>query len=363
MPPIRYYNMIGAKDVGFRFGIRKRLVLDALEQGNKPTARVYETTVKTVRKWVERYRKDGLPGLEEMSHAPHPIPHKTKPEVEERVIAKKKVLKGFGVGRMVKEFELGCGKQAALRILKEKGLLKLRKRKRQRRNDLREEKAKWRFGEVACVDTKDLSDIPAYWTQMKQLDLPAWQYSYREVRTGLMFLGYARERSLQHATVFAEWITAWLSEHGVESKESRWQTDGGSEFIGSWNTLKKSDFIKVLERHGISHFQIPKVTYNADVETIHNLIELEFFDIESFQNRRDFFTKVSTYQRWFNILRKNSHKWNKSPLDILQKAAPNVGHAIVSLPALDLDLLVSRKITNLLKSHSPPGGYHLPDHA
>ena len=339
------------------------MVLEAMATGIKPTARAFKATVKTVRKWVKRYRSQGLPGLRELSRAPKSIPHKTKPDVEAAVVAKKHVLKGFGAGRMVREFALGCGKGAALRILKEHGLLDRRRKKRLRRNDLRDEKAKWRAGEVACVDTKHLVDIPAYWTQMKALDLPEWQYSYREVRTGLMFLGFAQVLSLQHATVFAEWVLAWLEEHGLKSPGDRWQTDGGSEFIGSWCAKDKSDFIKTLEARGVRHFQIPKTTYNADVETVHHLIELEFYDIERFKDRREFFRKASTYQRWFNAHRKNSHKWNKSPLDILREAAPQAAEAVVTLPALDLDDLVRRKVRHLLQSPSPPGGYHVPGRA
>lgn len=128
---------------------------------------------------------------------------------------------------------------------------------------------------------------------------------------------------------------------------------------------KKSEFIKALELQKVVHFQIPKTTYNADVETVHNLIELEFFDIEHFHDRKDFFTKASTYQRWFNILRKNSNKDDKSPLDILREVAPHVTPAVTSFHALDLDLLTRDKISNLLQlqstSSSPPGGYHVPD--
>ena len=111
----------------------------------------------------------------------------------------------------------------------------------------------------------------------------------------------------------------------------------------------------------MDHFQIPKTTYNADVETVHNLIELEFFDIETFRDRGDFFLKASTWQRWFNILRKNGHKWDKSPLDIIREAAPQAGEAVATLPVLDLDDLVSRKIAHLIKSSHPhQGGYHVP---
>jgi transposase len=181
--PVEYLTMMKSKDAAFRFGIRRTMVLDAMEKGIKPTARAFRATVKTVRKWVKRYGDLGLPGLQEQSRAPHYIPHKTTPATEAAVVAKKRELKGFGARRMVQEFDLGCGKGAALRILKEHGLLNCRRKKRCRRNDLKDEKAKWRVGEVSCVDTKDLTDIPAYWTQMKALGLPQRQYSYREVRT------------------------------------------------------------------------------------------------------------------------------------------------------------------------------------
>jgi len=38
----------------------------------------------------------------------------------------------------------------------------------------------------------------------------------------------------------------------------------------------------------------------ADVETVHNLIETEFLEIESFSSRTDFFNKAYTYQLFFN---------------------------------------------------------------
>ena len=37
------------------------------------------------------------------------------------------------------------------------------------------------------IDVKDLSDIPQYWTYMKKLKLPRYQYSFRELSTGLSF--------------------------------------------------------------------------------------------------------------------------------------------------------------------------------
>jgi len=159
--------------------------------------------------------------------------------------------------------------------------------------------------------------------------------------------------SLNHATIFVEVIGNWLLEHGVKTEGTIWQTDGGSEFIGSWNAKNKSIFIKKIESIGIEHFQIPKVTYNADVETVHNTIELEFFDIEAFNNKENFFDKVSTYSIYYNLVRKNSYKHNKSPLEILIERGEDINPEVLTLPALDLDKLFEIKF-----NHSPPVGGH-----
>ena len=43
--------------------VRKAMVKYALEHGMKPAARKFETTVKTVKKWVKRFREDSEEGL------------------------------------------------------------------------------------------------------------------------------------------------------------------------------------------------------------------------------------------------------------------------------------------------------------
>jgi len=64
---------------------------------------------------------------------------------------------------------------------------------------------------------------------------------------------------------------------------------------------------------------------NADVESFHKLVEVEFFDLEHFNSRADFWQKVATYQNWFNLTRKSSCKGWRSPCQILSKAAPRRG--------------------------------------
>ncbi len=43
--------------------LRYEMVMMALERGNKPTARYYNTYPSTVRRWVKIYKEKGLQGL------------------------------------------------------------------------------------------------------------------------------------------------------------------------------------------------------------------------------------------------------------------------------------------------------------
>ncbi len=66
---------------------RLRLVAYARQHGIKPTARLFQTTVPTVRKWLRRYQQQGPRGLIELSRAPHHQPGKTPVDIEQQVAA------------------------------------------------------------------------------------------------------------------------------------------------------------------------------------------------------------------------------------------------------------------------------------
>ena len=92
-------------------------------------------------------------------------------------------------------------------------------------------------------------------------------------------------------------------------------------------------------------------TNQSDVETVHRRIENEFFDLESFRNRPEFFAKASLYQLYFNLVRPNSHKGNLSPWQILHQLHPR-------LP-LQLCLLAPIALHHQL---DPQGGSLVPRH-
>lgn len=191
------------------------------------------------------------------------------------------------------------------KIWREAGVGGRRRRKKYRtKQNLREAKKRFKLFEKACEDTKDPQDILEYYWDVKSSGLPKFQYTFREVSCGLQFLGYADELSLTHATLFAEYVNAHLEKHDLLPEVSIRQTDNDGEYIGSWNAKSPSSYTKEIEKlDGQMHHCIfsGAKTCQSDAETVHNLIEREFFEIESFEDREDFFSKAHTYQQYFTF--------------------------------------------------------------
>jgi len=73
-----YFALI--REMRNAYNHRLRLVESARQRGIKPTARLFATTVPTVRKWLRRYQQRGPSGLVALSRARHHQPHKTPPQ-------------------------------------------------------------------------------------------------------------------------------------------------------------------------------------------------------------------------------------------------------------------------------------------
>ncbi len=353
MCPIGYYEMMrNCKDPRL---LRLKMVQYAQEKGNKRAAEVFRVQVKTVRKWRRRYESEGYAGLVDRSRAPHRPSQKISTEERKAAIAYKRKYRTFGALRIKHLFSLPMSEKAIRRIWRDSGICTRRRRKHQTKNDLREIKQQWRLFEQSCVDTKHLSDIPEYWPQMKRYRLPLYQYTFREVVSGLQFLGYGSECSITYATLFARTVLDHLSRCGVDLSGCRIQTDNGSEFIGSWQARHESIFTQTIASiPGLIHTTIPVAAHRwqADVETVHHLIEDEFYCVETFSSRREFFLKAATYLLWFNTVRPNSSKAWKSPWHIIHERNTSIPPQIAFLSPVMLDECFSRQNALLSPFHA-----------
>ena len=353
MRPYAYYTVMRqSQDPRF---LRLRMALYAKDHGVKPAARAFKVTPKTVRKWLARF--DGkIASLDAHSRAPHARPRKLGKVAEAKILAAKRQAPRFSARRLKLEFALSYSVKAIARVCRDHGLNRpWRRKKPQTKRLLREVKARWRFCQQIDVDTKNLCDIPEYWQPLKGLHLPQYQYTARDVTTGLLFLGYSNELSLAYATVFAERIIKHLQACGIDLGRATWQSDNGSEFIGSWQAKHDSAFTAAIQRvAGQAHRTIPpgQHRFQADVETVHNLMEQEFYEVERFAGRDDFRAAANRYQLFFNLARRNSAKENKTPWELVESKRPAASPLIPLLSVPYLDELHDAIL------HSPPaGGY------
>src|SRR3990172_1980146 len=112
--PLRYFDL--SRDMRNPFNLRLSLASYARQHGIKAAARLFQTTVPTVRKWLRRYQAAGLQGLQALSRAPHSCPHQIAGERQARILELRRQLPTFSAQRLRREFDLPASPSAAYRI-------------------------------------------------------------------------------------------------------------------------------------------------------------------------------------------------------------------------------------------------------
>ena len=336
---------------------RYQMVIHAREHGVKPTARLYATSPKTVRKWFLRFIEGGYKALDDLSRRPHYSPNAVPEDDAKHIVKLKAKYKRLGAEQVKILESLSTSSKTIRKIWRSNGVSsRCRRKKHVTKQNLREIKKQFALFERTCEDTKDLNDIPEYWPQMMDKRLPKVQYTHREVSCGVQFLGFANERSLVHAMLFTEYINEHLKRYGLIVENGIRQTDNGSEYIGAWSAKEPSAYTLAIESEKLIHGTIPPGAhrFQSDVETVHNLIETEFYEIEQFTDRVDFMEKAHTYQLFFNLERPNTYKEDKNPWQLAKEKRPDLTKEALMLPPVDLDALLNKKLANLAI-----GGYHV----
>jgi len=260
---------------------------------------------------------------------------------EARIIELRQTHPSWGSRRLIERYHVKGSHSAVHRVIKQNNLIKPKKKRWRKRKDLSQLKKKMNFFGKSELDTKDLSDIYQYWLFMKRLGLPRYEYTLRELSIGASFFAYADQNNSTYASYFAQYVIEHLKSYGINTVAIVWQTDNGSEFIGNVKkkTNRLSAFQKELKANHIEHGRIPPslpgqgCSYlQGDVETFHRIVEDEVYEIESYANPIEFMGKVYAYLIYFNYLRKNRYRDNKSPAEILRERFPRVDEGVLNLP-------------------------------
>lgn len=348
----QYCMMINNRSPDSQILIRQQIIRYAQQHGNKSAARHYNCNVKTVRTWRRRFEEKGTGALKNKSRAPHHCPHKTLPEIEIQIIAKREATPCYGPMRL-KYYNpsIKASQGAIYRILKQKGLIRKNRKKYQKKQDLREVKAKYKSLTHHQEDVKHLYDISAYWPQMTSLKLPKYEYTIRDTKSGFVILGFANEYNEQYSTILTELYFKHLEKFGVDLKEVIIQTDNGSEFGARKKDIKTPGFVNmIMIEYQAKHQYIPPgcCNANADVESFHSTVEFEFFDLERFKSKEEFFKKAQVYQTFYNFNRPNFSKKGKTPIQILLEDRPDISPEVLNFPVYDLDAMFRQKMETFL---------------
>lgn len=306
-----------------KFEFRLNMVRHALKCSVSDASRVYERTRKTVRKWRDRFLKEGLKGLEDRSRRPQHSPNQTSQSDKDKIIRKKKQTKA-GAMRLHNEFGIKQSERTIQKICREAGLSRKRKSKRQKQRDLRAWKeANFDPLRYWVVDTKDCSDVPYYVERIYNGGFPRYLYQARDVRTNTLFSSYAHEQSNLNSAKFINRLFDHLSSLGIPLNEVSVQSDNGSEFPRNGLDLSiPSAFEKAIMDVDASYVRIPPGAKNhqSDVERANGLIEYELLDIERWKTKGELVGLTTAWEYYFNRLRPNSYQQNRSPYQRMKQA-------------------------------------------
>lgn len=290
------------------------------------TAREFQTKRQTVTEWVVRYEEEGLTGLQNQSRAPHFCPHKTPTEVEKR-IKELRISKKHRIGQDRIQWQLGreglpAPSTAAInRILHDADLMKKRRRKWQKKKECAEWKKTIRALRFWEVDVKYLTDIPELVLGIGLLGFPKYEYTARDVLTGVTFIAYAHDLSIMNTTRFVQVLFEHLKKYGIHSSEIMVQTDNGSENIGCITAKHDSALTAMIEKtYHAKHQTIPPATprFNGSVESFHGRIEYEFYTVEMYCSLFQFLSKSYTFLLDWNLERANLET-KKTPFELIKQ--------------------------------------------
>ena len=100
---------------------------------------------------------------------------------------------------------------------------------------------------------KYLDDIEEFYKDWYLLHLPRYEFTARDVRTGMTFFSYGYEKSNLNASYFVEYVLLHLKQFGFAPQQITIQTDNGTEFVSPAKSNKISMFEKTVKSLSLIH--------------------------------------------------------------------------------------------------------------
>ena len=349
MCPPDYYNYIRAED--HKAEIRKHMAHVAENHSRALAARRFGTTWKTVDKWHGRWKRGE--SLRDRSSAPKNCPHRTDPEIEQKVVQMRKQT-GYGPHRLCDLLErrenISLSQWTARNILDRNGLTE----ETGRRSTCYPAHWAWETGEPLGhiqADLKDVRDEGTLGTgptaHMDRAGLPRYQWTFQDSQSRLRFLAYSHRKTVTCGMAFLTLCLDWVSTWSLERPENiQIQTDWGEEFGG--DSLRKIELLnrKYFCHRGAELCRYPKgrKRYNGRVERSHRSDDEELYmpTLTRAKNTSDLLDYAFQWVCFHNLFRPHygEDMGGKTPIEKLRSMGLEAPDEFALMPPIVLDRII-----------------------
>jgi len=282
---------------------RRRMVGCVLEGGwtVEATAERFQVDAKTVRKWRDRYLREGVDGLGDRSSRPRSSPRQTRRSCQRRVVSLRR-RRRWGAARIAAE--VGIATSTAQSILNAAGLGRLNRGDRASVAVKPRRYQRDRPGELVHVDVKKLSRIPAGggwrahgWGQVSRTRTARVGYAYIHTaiddRTRLVYSEILHDEQGPTAAMF--WRRAVTYFAGQRVHVERVITDNGSCY-------RSRAWAQAVQATGATHKRTRpyRPQTNGKVERFHRILIEEWAYIRDWTSDTQRHTAYTRFTHFYN---------------------------------------------------------------
>ena len=300
---------------------REEMVLSVVDGGlsKAAAARRFNTTAKTVAKWVDRFRKDGAEGLRDRSSRPHSSPAQTPATARARVeVLRRQRYTGKQIA-----IELGLSAATVSRILQRLGLNKIdalepcepvRRYERERPGEMIHLDIK-KLGRIKGVGHRITGDR----TGQSNNRGVGWEFVHVAIddASRIAFAKVMNSERRRSATAFLKAALAYYESLGI--KVERVMTDNGSCY-------KSFAFRRLCKRLGLKHIRTKPYTpkTNGKAERFIQTSLREWAYAKAYQHSHQRTDDLPIWLHRYNWHRPHAGIGDKTPISKLGLTGNNV---------------------------------------
>ncbi|MBN1971665.1 MAG: tetratricopeptide repeat protein [Candidatus Delongbacteria bacterium] len=215
-----------------RIKLRKEMAIHAKHNGISETARRYNTTRKTVRKWLKRYA--GNEQMENLSRRGQKCPHKMPEDLESKILELRKENPEWGAVKIKKHLNIPFSTTTIYNKFLRNNLIEIRKKNENAEQSFETYASDIKPFEKIFVFTRKITGLINK-REIKVMNLPEIQIIAYDCKTSMFFIGFAREKTILDSAIFIDYLLNTLSRDKLLTENTQIITSKTIEFSTKYN--------------------------------------------------------------------------------------------------------------------------------